>query len=39
MPHMSCDYLTPYVAHITEKVLVRRWKNNIQKHKNQENNS
>ena len=38
-PHMSCGYLTPYIAHITEKVLVRRWKNTRQKHKNQKNNS
>lgn len=38
-PHMSCDYLTPCVAHTTEKVLIRRWKNNRRKHRNQENNS
>jgi len=26
-PHVSCDYLTPAVAHIAEKPLIKRWKN------------
>ncbi|MET3113230.1 transposase InsO family protein [Pedobacter sp. CG_S7] len=25
-PHMSCDYLTPAVAHTSEKPLIKRWK-------------
>ena len=26
-PHMSCNFLTPEEAHITEQVLVKKWKN------------
>lgn len=26
-PHMSCDYLTPNVAHLATKPLVKHWKN------------
>jgi transposase InsO family protein len=26
-PHMSCDYLTPNQAHLTEEPLVKHWKN------------
>lgn len=26
-PHMSCNYLTPMVAHLTDKPLVKCWKN------------
>jgi len=26
-PHMSCDYLTPVIAHTTEQPLIKRWKN------------
>lgn len=26
-PHMSCNYLTPAVAHTTEQPLIKRWKN------------
>jgi transposase InsO family protein len=26
-PHMSCNYLTPVVAHTTEEPLIKKWKN------------
>lgn len=26
-PHMSCDYLTPVIAHTTDQPLIKRWKN------------
>jgi putative transposase len=26
-PHMSCGYLTPAVAHVTDQPLIKRWKN------------
>jgi putative transposase len=30
-PHMSCSYLTPTVAHLTEEPLVKHWKNTRKK--------
>ena len=30
-PHMSCDFLTPVEAHITNQILVKRWKNKRKK--------
>ncbi len=27
-PHMSCDFMTPAAAHITDQPLIKRWKNN-----------
>ena len=26
-PHMSCNFLTPAEAHVTNQVLIKRWKN------------
>lgn len=26
-PHMSCDFMTPVEAHITNQPLIKRWKN------------
>ncbi len=26
-PHMSCGYLTPAVAHLTNEPLIKRWRN------------
>ena len=31
-PHMSCNYLTPVVAHTTEEPLIKKWKNCRKKH-------
>ena len=28
---MSCDFLTPVEAHVTQQVLVKRWKNGRKK--------
>lgn len=30
-PHMSCNYLTPVVAHLTDQPLIKRWKNTRKK--------
>jgi putative transposase len=30
-PHMSCSYLTPTVAHLTEEPLIKHWKNTRKK--------
>ena len=35
-PHMSCDYLTPEVAHTTKQALTKRWKNCRKKFKKNE---
>lgn len=35
-PHMSCDYLTPAVAHTAEQTLIKRWKNCRRKFKRNE---
>ena len=31
-PHMSCNYLTPMVAHTSEQPLIKRWKNGRKKY-------
>lgn len=41
-PHMSCDYLTPTAAHLTDQPLIKRWKNtrkNFVKNKKQIQNN
>ncbi len=30
-PHMSCDYLTPAVAHVTDQPLKKHWKPKVYK--------
>jgi hypothetical protein len=30
-PHMSCDYLTPAVAHVTDKPLKKHWRPKVYK--------
>ena len=30
-PHMSCDYLTPAIAHITDQPLKKHWKPKVYK--------
>lgn len=37
-PHMSCDYLTPAVAHEKRGVLKKRWKNKIYSKYNEQRN-
>lgn len=32
-PHMSCNYLTPVVAHLTDQPLIKCWKNTRKKEK------
>lgn len=31
-PHMSCDFMTPAEAHLTDQPLIKRWKNNRKKY-------
>ena len=33
-PHMSCNYLTPVVAHLTDQPLIKCWKNTRKKYLN-----
>jgi len=33
-PHMSCNYLTPIVAHLTDQPLIKCWKNTRKKYLN-----
>jgi transposase InsO family protein len=38
-PHMSCDFLTPAVAHVTDVPLIKRWKNIRKKYKSLQKNN
>ncbi|WON95059.1 IS3 family transposase [Sphingobacterium sp. UGAL515B_05] len=38
-PHMSCDFLTPEVAHVTDVPLIKRWKNCRKKYKSLQKNN
>jgi len=38
-PHMSCDFLTPAVAHVTDVPLIKRWKNCRKKYKSLQKNN
>lgn len=38
-PHMSCDFLTPAVAHVTDVPLIKRWKNCRRKYKSLQKNN
>ncbi|MDQ1152397.1 transposase InsO family protein [Sphingobacterium zeae] len=38
-PHMSCDFLAPAVAHITDVPLIKRWKNCRKKYKSLQKNN
>jgi hypothetical protein len=37
--HMSCDFLTPAVAHVTDVPLIKRWKNCRKKYKSLKKNN